>query len=189
LGENDLNQSTLKTRSGKELPVQRLGAGHAEALPKFHAALSSASRDSFTPHAYDPETVAVYIRRSEADEDRIYVALSDAGIVGYFFLWAFQEAIPLLGIGLADAFQSEGLGAQMMAILIDDAKAAARDGIELTTMQHNDRAFALYRKMGFEHVGDVDNVTGDGRHVVERKMFLALKDGAQPSTREFKPPV
>ena len=53
----------------------------------------------------------------------------------------------------------------------------------------NDRAFALYEKMGFEHVGDVDNVTGDGRHVIERKMFLSLKEGAQPSSREFKPPI
>lgn len=184
-----MSRLTLTTRSGKELPVQRLAAEHAAALPMFHAKLSSASRGTFTPHAYDPETVSVYIRRSEADEDRIYVALSGDEIVGYFFLWEFQEPIPLLGIGLADAFQGEGLGAQMMTILIDDAKAAGRDGIELTTMQHNDRAFALYRKMGFEHVGDVDNVTGDGRHVVERKMFLALKAGAKPSTREFRPPV
>lgn len=184
-----MNAAFVKTRSGMELPVRRLAAEHADALPQFHANLTTASRETFTPHAYDPETVGVYIRRSEADADRIYVALSGEAIVGYFFLWEFQEAIPLLGIGLADAVQGEGLGAQMMAILIEDARAAGREGIELTTMQHNERAFALYRKMGFEHVGDVDNVTGDGRHVVERKMFLALKAGASPSTRAFKPPV
>jgi len=110
-------------------------------------------------------------------------------VVGYFFLWEFQESIPLLGIGIADAFQGAGLGRQMMARLVQDAREAGKDGIELTTMQHNDRAFALYNKMGFEHIGDVENMTGDGRLVIERRMFLALKDGAKPADRAFKPPV
>ncbi len=184
-----MNAQPLTTRSGRELIVERLSAKHADSLPKFHESLSRSSRDTFTPHAYDKQTIGVYIRRSEADDDRIYVAMSGAEIVGYFFLWEFQSSIPLLGIGIADAFQGEGLGRQMMALLIDAAREAGRDGIELTTMQHNDRAFALYQKMGFEHVGDVDNVTGDGRRVIERKMFLALKEGARPSDREFKPPV
>ena len=184
-----MSERTLETSAGEVLRVERLAARHAAALPGFHESLSRASRDTFTPHAYDPETVGVYIRRSENDDDRIYVAMTGEAIIGYFFLWEFQSPIPLLGIGMADAFQGQGLGDQMMRMLIADAKTAGKDGIELTTMQHNDRAFALYRKMGFEHVGDVDNVTGDGRHVIERKMFLALKEGAQPSDREFKPPV
>ncbi len=184
-----MSERTLETSAGEVLRVERLAAGHADALPGFHESLSQASRDAFTPHAYDAGTVAVYIRRSEADDDRIYVAMSGGDIVGYFFLWEFQSPIPLLGIGMADVFQGRGIGRKMMAILIEDAQTAGRDGIELTTMQHNDRAFALYRRMGFEHVGDVDNVTGDGRRVIERKMFLALKEGAKPSDREFKPPV
>lgn len=184
-----MSNDIMRTLSGDELTVERLSGAHAEALPRFHEGLSQASRDTFTPHAYDPDTIAVYIRRSQADDDRIYVALKGDEIVGYFFLWEFQSSIPLLGIGIADAVQGEGLGRQMMERLNEDARAAGKEGIELTTMQHNDRAFALYRKVGFEHVGDVDNVTGDGRHVIERKMFLALKEGAAPSDREFKPPV
>jgi ribosomal protein S18 acetylase RimI-like enzyme len=184
-----MNRQYIETDCGERLHAGRLSARHAEALPRFHESLSQASRDTFTPHAYDADTVATYIRRSENDDDRIYVAMSGDDIVGYFFLWEFQTPVPLLGIGMADAIQGRGVGRQMMAMLIEDAKAAGRDGIELTTMQHNDRAFALYQKMGFEHVGDVDNVTGDGRRVIERKMFLALKEGAQPSDREFKPPV
>jgi ribosomal protein S18 acetylase RimI-like enzyme len=184
-----MNERTLETKTGARLRVERLAASHAASLPRFHYNLSQTSRDTFTPHAYDAATVATYIRRSTDDDDRIYVALSGADIVGYFFLWEFQSPIPLLGIGMADAFQGQGLGGQMMRILIDDAKDAGKDGIELTTMQQNDRAFALYRKLGFEHVGDVDNMTGDGRQVIERRMFLALKEGAQQSDREFKPPV
>ena len=164
-------------------------------LAAFALGMTQANATSFTlidgssSATYDPETVAVYIHRSESDDDRIYVAMTGEAIIGYFFLWEFQSPIPLLGIGMADAFQGQGLGGQMMRMLIADAKTAGKDGIELTTMQHNDRALALSRKIGFEHVGDVDNVTRDGRHVIERKMFLALKEGAQPSDREFKPPV
>ena len=112
-----------------------------------------------------------------------------AEIVGYFFLWEFQDPIPLLGIGLSDAWQGEGLGRQLMKILIDEARQAGREGIELTTMPDNERAFRLYESHGFQYLGEVANVTGDGRRVVERKMFLPLKPGARSSDREFKPPV
>jgi hypothetical protein len=43
--------------------------------------------------------------------------------------------------------------------------------------------------VGFELVGEVDNVAGDGRVVREYRMFLALQPGARPPAREFKPPV
>ena len=180
---------TLTTRSGENLLARRLADGDAPALAAFHAHLSEPSRSTFTPHAYDPETIARYIDRSLSGEDRAYVLLAGREVVGYFFLWEFQEPIPSLGIGIADAYQGEGLGPQMMELLIDDARAGDREGIELTTLPENDRAFALYETMGFQYLGDVDNVAGDGRHVVERKMFLSLKEGAQPSSRKFKPPA
>lgn len=186
---NDPSHHTLTARSGERLTARRLADDDAPALRAFHEKLSGSSRSTFTPHAYDPETVATYIERSLSGEDLIYVLLSGNETVGYFFLWEFQSPIPLLGIGLADAFQGEGLGPQMMELLIDDARTAGREGIELTTMRDNDRAFSLYKKVGFQHVGDVDNVTGNGTIVVERKMFLPLREGAQPSSREFKPPV
>jgi len=180
---------SLKSRSGQSLQARPLAEGDAPALQSFHNNLSEASRSTFTPHAYDPGTIARFVKRSLSGEDRIYLLLSGDEVVAYFFLWEFQDPIPLLGIGIADAFQGEGLGAQLISLLIDDARAANRDGIELTTMQHNDRAFELYKKVGFKYVGDVDNVTGDGTIVVERKMFLPLNEGAQPSSRDFKPPI
>ena len=75
-----------------------------------------------------------------------------------------------------------------MAHLIDEARAAGCAGIELTTLPENERAFALYQKVGFTCLGYTDNIAGDGRVVRERVMFLPLRSGAQPPQRRFGPP-
>ena len=184
------DESTLISRSGSKLTARPLVSGDVEKLQAFHRSLSEETKSRFTPHAYDAETISTYIARSASGEDLILVLQSDTGeIVGYFFLWEFQEPVPLLGIGLADEWQGEGLGPQLMQLLIDHARAADREGIELTTVPDNERAYRLYESCGFDYLGDVENVAGDGRVVVERRMFLPLTPGATPPVREFKPPV
>lgn len=179
----------LQTRSGTEIRVRPLRQGDGPLLQTFNARLSAATRNRFLPHAYDDDTVARVIARAESGEDRVYIALAGDAVAGYFFLWEFKDPVPVLGIGIADAYHGQGLGPTFMEFLIEDAKAAGRDGIELTTVPGNERAFALYRKVGFEHIRDADNIAGDGRVVKEHVMFLPLKPGATPPDREFKPPV
>lgn len=182
-------RARVHTRDGEALVVRRLGAGDGARLQAFDRGLGKRTRRLFLPHAYDDRTVAKAIRRATNDDDRVYVVSARNAIVGYFFLWYFRQPVPVLGIGLTDAYQDRGLGAQLMAILIEDARQADRDAIDLTTMPDNDRAFALYRKMGFEYMGDVDNVTGDGSTVIERWMFLPLKPGVTPVEHVHEPPV
>jgi ribosomal protein S18 acetylase RimI-like enzyme len=184
-------RARLTTRSGRTVTVRPLGAGDAPLLQRFNAGLSERTRELFSPHAYDDATLAKAIDRAETDQDRVYLALdsADGAVAGYCFLWYMEEPVPVLGIGLADAYQGQGLGRQLMGILVEDARAAGKDGIELTTMLTNDRAFHLYRTVGFQYLGDVDNLTGDGRAVRERHMFLPLREGAAPSPREHGPPV
>ena len=117
------------------------------------------------------------------------IRLDGEELVGYYFLWDFDQPAPVLGIGLADAWQGQGLGRLMLRHLIEEARRAGRDAIELTTGLGNERAFRLYRRVGFELVGEVDNVAGDGRIVRERRMFLPLKPGVQPVERSFEPPT
>ena len=170
------------------LAVRRFTADDVEALVKFNAGLSARTRNFFLPHAYGAATLSAYAERDRCGEDRIYVLRDDAEIVGYFFLWEFDRPVPLLGLGLTDAWQGRGLGGRLLRILIEDARLAGRDGVELTTMTTNDRAFRL-GDAGFTPLGVVENVAGDGRVVREHRMFLALKPGAQPPEREFKPPL
>lgn len=174
---------------GITLTIRTMGAGDGPRLQRFHAGLSERSRNFFTPHAYDDVTVARMIARAESGVDLTYLALDGDTVAGYFFLWDIADSIPMLGIGITDAYQGQGLGRKLLQILIDDARQAERDGIDLTTMLTNDRAFALYQQMGFRYLEDVDNIPGDGRVVRERWMFLPLKPDAQPKRREHQPPA
>jgi len=179
----------ISTREGKPLAARRLTQADAKTLQTFNDELSDESREKFLPHVYDDETVGKILARSEAGDDLTLGVFDGERIVGYFFLWYANQRVPLLGIGLLDEFHRQGLGQQMMGILIDAAKANGREGIELTTMQHNDAAFALYQKVGFKYFKDVKNLVGDGRIVIERAMFYEIKPGAQPMEGEHRPPV
>ncbi len=181
--------STVTARNGTVLEISPLTSADLPALARFNAELGSATRDLFLPHAYDAPTLARYAERAATGRDRSYVLRHGSAIVGYFFLWELDEPVPLLGIGLADAWQGQGLGAPLLCRLIDDARAGGRAGVELTTVRTNHRAFRLYQQMGFNLVGEVDNVAGDGRVVREYRMFLPLRTGAEPPAREFRPPV
>lgn len=180
---------TITTRDGVSVVVRRLRRTDHEALQAFNAALSDESRRKFLPHMYDDATVRKVLDRAEAGDDFILGVFAGGILVGYFFLWRARERVPLLGIGLLDEWQHRGLGAPMMEILICEARATNREGIELTTMMDNHAAFALYQKVGFAYHGDVENRVGDGRIVIERAMFYTIKPGAQPMGGLHAPPV
>ncbi len=179
----------LLARNGARLPVLPLTPGTGNPLAHFNAGLSAATRNLFWPHAYDATTIARQITRHAQGIDRSFLLFAGDDAVGYFFLWNFAHAVPLLGLGLTDAWQGQGLGAQMLDRLITEARAADRVGVELTTVTTNERAFRLYRRAGFQHLGEIENVAGDGRMVHEYQMFLSLKTGALPPDRTFQPPV
>ncbi len=180
----------MVTTDGCRFTVRRLTASDAPALQAFHASLGPISQRRFFPHQYDDATVARALARADRGEDRLLGLFdADACMVGYFFLWYFKERVPLLGIGLRDDLHGRGLGRQMMKRLIDEAVENGNEGIELTTMLDNERAFALYKKVGFRYTGEVENLTGDGTPVIERAMFYEIKPGARPFDRPHCPPV
>lgn len=169
----------LTLKDGRTVTVRKIGAADGPGLKAFFEALSPESWGFFPAHPYTEEVIARRIERALNGEDWVYLALAADTVIGYFFLWNIGEPVPLLGIGIADAWQNGGLGQRFMAILIDDARALGKDGIELTTMRHNDRAFHVYQKMGFQYYGDVENIIADGTVIYERGLFLPLKAGAK----------
>ena len=179
----------LKSKNGQDIHIRTLSDTDVQALQAFNEELSEQTRSQFLPHGYDDKTILQYCERNKKNTDRIYVALLQNSIIGYFFLWEFKAPFPVLGIGIADAFQGQGLGKAMMNILIEDAKTAGSKGILLTTVLSNEAAYQLYLRMGFQYLGDTDNIAGDGRVVRERMMFLPLKAGAKPEIQDFEPPV
>ncbi len=185
----------LSGRDGRAFSARRLQCADRCALQAFDRDLSAATRARFLPHAYDDRTVDRLLLRSEAGDDLVMglfdhsSAVPRPRIVGYCFLWYFRERVPLLGIGLLDAYQGFGLGRAMVRLLIKQARAVGCEGVELTTLPDNNRAFALYEKCGFRHYADVPNLDGSGRTIVERAMFLEIKPGARPLEKPHAPPI
>lgn len=180
---------TLTCRDPRRFSVRRLRQADAAALQRFNRELSAPSRRWFLPHPYDDATVARVLQRSEAGEDLTLGLFDGPRLVGYFFLWYVTRRVPLLGIGLVDDLQGLGLARPMMELLVAQAREAGCEAIELTTMLDNDRAFALYGKLGFEHFKDVENLQGNGEWVVERAMICRLKPDAAPMQEPHRPPV
>ena len=182
-------RARFRMPDGTSLLVRPVGEDDIPRLQAFEKELSEESRNLFTPHPYDDCTLEKVVQRAQEGQDRVYVALAEGRVIGYFFLWHMDQPVPILGIGIVDSYQNQGLGTRFMRLLIEDARGAGRHGIDLTTMQQNDRAFNLYQKVGFDYVEDVENVAGDGRVVCERRMFLPLNSGAEPPERAFQAPV
>ena len=179
----------LELRNGGKLEYRKVKGGDENGLAAFNDSLSERSRTLFTPHKYDDATLKKVVERVGNGDDLAYVALDGDRIVAYWFLWWFNTPVPVLGIGMLDEFQGQGLGKKMISILIDDARYAGCDAIELTTALDNLPGQALYEKMGFIRNGQVDNVAGDGRVITEWLMYLPLKPGVVPPPREHCSPV
>lgn len=76
-------------------------------------------------------------------------------MVGYvFFFVNWSKRVPWVGIVVRDGCQGMGLGKKMMLYAIDKAKEYNKGGILLTTRKDNYRAIALYKKLGFDIIGE-----------------------------------
>ena len=176
-------------RDGRVVKIRTLVRGDAEALRRFNSALSERSRYDFMPHPYDDTTIEKMIVRNERGDDIALVAEYAGKIIGYFFLWYARQKIVLLGIGIVDDFHGLGMGKKVMEMLIEISRERGFDGIELSTTVDNDRAYALYEKVGFKFIRDVETFLGDGSVRVERCMFLPLREGAKPMSEPHRSPV
>jgi ribosomal protein S18 acetylase RimI-like enzyme len=60
------------------------------------------------------------------------------------------------GIGVVPAGRGTGVGERMMRALLDSARARGAERMRLEVIDRNEAARALYAKLGFEHVRDVE---------------------------------
>lgn len=181
--------NTIELSDGRVVMIRTLDRGDGEALRRFNSALSERSRYDFMPHPYDDATIEKLFARNARGDDISLVAEYEGEIIGYFFLWYARQGIVLLGIGIVDDFHGLGMGKKVMEMLIAICREKEFDGIELSTTVDNVRAYALYEKVGFTFVKEVETFLGDGSVRVERCMFLPLKEGAKPMSEPHRSPV
>jgi len=129
--------------------------------------LSMMSRSLFAPFPWGaPEeldgALSATIENHLEQRDWHYVLVAEDGstIVGEVFLWSAQEAIPELGIAVADEYHQTGLGHFLLHVASAVATALGAQAIELTTVPGNARARRLYETCGWESLGMIRNPIG-----------------------------
>jgi ribosomal-protein-alanine N-acetyltransferase len=75
------------------------------------------------------------------------------GLVGYFVAMPGVDELHLLNITVAPAWQGLGLGHQLLQAVEAHARAAGLASLWLEVRQSNERAQALYRRLGYAEVG------------------------------------
>ncbi len=145
----------------KNLPViiRPITGQDEDLFVAFYQSLSDQTQSFFHPHTTDPESLRSLVRGIPASPQarRFMAVVQEDGkevMAGYVFFWDWHKMVPWFGIATGDRFQGMGLGNQMMGFAIDLAKEAHKGGILLTTMKDKTRAQALYRKFGFELLGE-----------------------------------
>lgn len=76
-----------------------------------------------------------------------------AVVRGYAGFWYDGEDAELMTIGVDKAYQRQGIAAELLGHLIDEAKQQGASRMLLEVRVDNEPALALYRRFGFERMG------------------------------------
>jgi Acetyltransferases len=167
-------EDELELSGNRKVYIRKVNETDGNNIKVFFNSLSENSRRLFRPHLCTDEVIKQHINKVVNGEDWSYLAFDGEKAIAYFFLWGVKKTVPLLGIGIMDEWQGFKLGGKLMDILIEDARMLGREGIELTTMLDNDKAFNVYLKKGFKFIDIVDNISDNGEVIKERRMILSF---------------
>ena len=80
-----------------------------------------------------------------------------------------------LALGVLEEYQGQGVATKLFNTVFEWAKQVGISRLELTVIQHNIKAFNLYKKMGFEVEGEkVHSLMIDGKPVNEYYLYKLL---------------
>ncbi|MBR5224128.1 MAG: GNAT family N-acetyltransferase [Clostridia bacterium] len=105
--------------------------------------------------AQEEETIA---RKLESPREMLLGAFVGEALVGMAGLNAVGQLSRVrhragVGVSLEKAYWGKGIGKAMMTALIDAARQAGYEQLELDVVDKNERAIALYERLGFRAVG------------------------------------
>lgn len=95
---------------------------------------------------------------NESPDSFMMLAEVDGRLVGNCSVSALGSRIRMkhrcnIAIALYEEFCGQGIGKEMMMRLLDEAKNMGFEQAELEVVARNERAIALYQKLGFEQIG------------------------------------
>lgn len=168
--------AALKDRS--TITLRLLEPTDADALGDFYESVPREDYRHYAPHKLNREQANIKAQKL-ADSPRFIciVGLDLAGqIIGYAWVdWKKpDDDCCSLGICIRREYQGLGTGAALMTRLLDVVGQAGPARVQLTVNQSNPRAFALYRKMGFQTVREqmrskIDGFPPEPEYFMERR--------------------
>ncbi len=78
---------------------------------------------------------------------------AEEGIVGYAVLWCILDQGELANLAIVPRLRSRGLGARLMARVIEVARERGVESVFLEVRESNAHALELYRRFGLSQVG------------------------------------
>lgn len=152
-------------------------------IESYALALDSVARErQYIGYLEGPpiEEVARFVKHALQSEWIYYIAVLNDTVIGWCNIGypnrPIYAHVGKLGIGIIQAYRSQGIGRALMKIAIEKAKAKGLTRIDLSVRSPNKPAIALYEKMGFVHEGVHKNaILMDGVYEDEYSMGLLLK--------------
>lgn len=82
-----------------------------------------------------------------------------------------------IGISLLKEYREEGIGAELLTMLIEEGKKLGLRLLYLTCLENNERALHLYEKLGFKRCGYLPNACfWKGGYVGEVTLYLPIEN-------------
>ncbi|MND38455.1 putative acetyltransferase YhhY [compost metagenome] len=126
------------------------------------------------------EAMLAFVRDNIAGGHPHMVAVADGKVVGWCDIRSgsrdAEAHCGTLGMGIIPGYRDRGIGRRLITVVLDAARAAGMHRIELNARVENERAIALYEKVGFQHEGIARHaVKIDGRYFDSVKMGLLFE--------------
>lgn len=160
-----------------ETELRRARPTDAPAVSELFAEIvASGAARWFHPHPFDGETVARLC--AAAGRDLYLVAMDRHGCAGWGMLrgWEAGYEVPSLGIYVADRARGTGVARALMERLHLAAAARGAPAVRLKVYPDNQRAVALYRRLGYVFAPGLEQGQLVGRLVLEPRAARLAAD-------------
>ena len=143
-------------RDGTTVTLRRVRADDADRFVGYFDGLSERSRYFFHPFAFERASAETVTSDLNSEDSFRIVATAERGgreaIVGYAWLQGLSGPdVPMLGIGLVDAYHERGIGKLLLHALLDVGRGMGLKAIRLGVNDDNPRAIHVYESVGFRH--------------------------------------
>jgi GNAT superfamily N-acetyltransferase len=144
---------TVTDDEGREIRYREGRPDDDEALVEMYLDFHPEDRAQGIPPGREPD-IRTWLENVTADECRTVVAMHEGDVIGHGMLVPDQEGDFELALFVLRAYQGAGIGTELLRTLLGLGRATGVEQVWLSVERWNDPAMAVYRKVGFERVGE-----------------------------------